>query len=86
MSNRQIGKLCDGLSYSAVAKAYQRFLHQSEKERSLREEIERIGGHLSQVKTPLPHGLARLKQKGSHSCSRNRIGLSDGPFGRVIQG
>lgn len=51
MSNRQIGELCGGLSYSAVAKAYQRFSLQVGKDRSLREKVEGIASHLSRIKT-----------------------------------
>jgi chromosomal replication initiation ATPase DnaA len=51
MSNGQIGELCGGLSYSAVAKACQGFSHQLVKDRSLREKIDGIAGQLSQFKT-----------------------------------
>lgn len=50
VSNRKIGELCGGLSYSAVAKAFQRFSLHMSKDKSLQERIDRIAGHLSLVK------------------------------------
>lgn len=51
MSNVQIGELCGGLSYSAVAKAFQRFSTRVRKEGFLRHRTERIASQLSHVKT-----------------------------------
>jgi REP element-mobilizing transposase RayT len=50
MTNRQIGELFEGLSYSAVAKAYQRFSVNMRRERALRKKIEGIEANLSSVK------------------------------------
>ncbi len=51
MSNGRIGELCGGLSYSAVAKAYERFSLQVGSDGSLREKVNGIAKHLSQFKT-----------------------------------
>jgi len=50
MTNRLVGELFGGISYSAVAKAYQRFLDQLEKDRSIRRKIAEIEKRLSYVK------------------------------------
>ena len=50
MPNRQIGEFFGGLSYSAVAKLRERFSAEMKKDRSLREQLERITGELSNVK------------------------------------
>jgi hypothetical protein len=47
MTNGQIGQLFGDLSYSAVAKAYQRFLLDLRSEKALRRKVETIRGNLS---------------------------------------
>jgi chromosomal replication initiation ATPase DnaA len=47
MTNRQIGELFGDLSYSAVAKAYQRFSVNLRKDKKLRKKVETIKAKLS---------------------------------------
>jgi putative transposase len=47
LPNRQIGELFGGLSYSAVAKAYQRFVVRLNQDKSLRKVVEECSGVLS---------------------------------------
>ncbi len=49
-TNRQIGELFGGISYSAVAKVYQRFSRQMEEDRRLKRKIDRIDRKMSHVK------------------------------------
>jgi REP element-mobilizing transposase RayT len=51
MTNRQIGGLFGGISYSAVAKAHQRFSVKVMKDRSLQKTVKEIRGRMSHVKT-----------------------------------
>jgi len=51
MTNRQIGGLFGDISYSAVAKAFQRFSVKLTKDRSLQRTIKEITGRMSYVKT-----------------------------------
>jgi len=50
VTNRQIGELFGDISYSAVAKAYQRFKKQLEKDKALRRKIVKIEKEMSYVK------------------------------------
>ncbi len=50
MINRKIGELFGGISYSAVAKTYQRFLYHLKKDKSLRKTIVEIERKMSYVK------------------------------------
>jgi putative transposase len=50
MSNNEIGKLFDGLSYSAVSKIKQRFISSPLKDRSLKNKIKKMHQYLSNVK------------------------------------
>jgi chromosomal replication initiation ATPase DnaA len=47
MTNRQIGQLFGDLSYSAVAKAYQRFSVNLRRDKKLRKKVETIRAKLS---------------------------------------
>ena len=51
MTNRQIGGLFGGISYSAIGKAYQRFSVKVTQDRSLQRAIKEITGRMSYVKT-----------------------------------
>jgi putative transposase len=51
MTNRQIGGLFGGISYSAVTKARQRFSVKLAKDRSLQRTVKEIRGRMSYVKT-----------------------------------
>jgi putative transposase len=51
MTNRQIGGLFGDISYSAVAKAHQRFSVKLAKDRSLQRTVKEIRGRMSYVKT-----------------------------------
>jgi hypothetical protein len=48
--NRQIGDLFEGLTYSGVSKANQRFSVRISEDRSLRKAVEKISGSMSNVK------------------------------------
>jgi REP element-mobilizing transposase RayT len=50
MTNKQIGDLFGGLSYSAVAKVYQRFSAEAKKNKQLRKLLKELRVHLSSVK------------------------------------
>lgn len=50
LTNREIGSLLGGISYSAITRVYQRFGEKIVKERDLRKQIEEIGNILSNVK------------------------------------
>jgi REP element-mobilizing transposase RayT len=50
MTNREIGGLFGGLTYSAVAKAYERYSLKLAKDKSLKRELESISSELSKVK------------------------------------
>lgn len=50
LTNRQIGNLFGDISYSAVAKAYQRFSAKLTRDRSLRKEVQGVMANLSHVK------------------------------------
>ena len=50
MTNREIGRLVGGLSYSAVTRARDRFLERTTKDRGLRRKLEKISTSLSNVK------------------------------------
>jgi len=50
MTNQQIGGLFGGLTYSAVAKTYERFALKLAKDESLKRELESISSKLSKVK------------------------------------
>ena len=55
ITNGQIGTIFGGLSYSAVAKAYQRFSASLKKEdKSLKKMVEEIAGKMPQVNGLLP--------------------------------
>jgi len=49
-TNKHTGELLGGISYSAVAKTYQRFLNQLRKDKSLRRKIAKIENQMSYVK------------------------------------
>ena len=51
MTNRRVGELFGDLSYSAVAKAQQRFSAKLDKDRSVRKIINKITAKMSHVKT-----------------------------------
>ena len=50
MTNREIGRLIVGLSYSVVTRARERFLERTKKDRGLRKKVEKISAILSNVK------------------------------------
>jgi hypothetical protein len=50
ITNRQIGKLFSDIGYSVLAKVYQRFKKQLEKEKALRKKIVKIEMKMSNVK------------------------------------
>ena len=50
ITNKNIGELFKGISYSAVAKTYQRFLNQLREDKSLRRKISEIENEMSYVK------------------------------------
>ena len=50
MTNKEIGRLVGGLSYSAVTRARERFLEKTKKDRGLRKKVEKISAILSNVK------------------------------------
>ena len=50
MTNRQIVKLLGGVSYSAIAKAYERFREELMGNESLQKEVKQIAASLSNVK------------------------------------
>ena len=50
ISNRQIGDLFGGLSFTAVSKANQRFVIRMKKDRKLRRSVDDILSNMSQVK------------------------------------
>ena len=50
MSNKQIGHLFGGLSYSAVAKVYQRFSAEAKTNKPLKKIVKELGADLSSVK------------------------------------
>ena len=50
MTNKEIGRLVGGLSYSAVTRARERFLEKTKKDRGLRKKAEKISAILSNVK------------------------------------
>ena len=50
MSNKQIGHLFGGLSYSAVAKVYQRFSAEAKPNKALRKILKELRVDLSSVK------------------------------------
>ena len=50
MTNRQIGELFGGLSYSAIAKVHQRLSAKLRNDQSLRKTVEHIMTNLSLVK------------------------------------
>jgi hypothetical protein len=54
LSNRQIGEMFGGLSYSAVAKVYERFTKTIKINKALKRDIDRICNKLSYVKGVLP--------------------------------
>ena len=49
-TNRQIGQLLGGISYSAVAKVYQRFSEKLSQDKALKKKIAGIMSNLSLVK------------------------------------
>lgn len=50
VTNREIGELFEGLTYSGVSKANQRFTMRMAGDRSLRKAVERIAASMSNVK------------------------------------
>ena len=56
LTNRQIGEIFGGLSYSAVAKIHKRFSEKTAKDRSLKKRLTALTSNISNVKGgPLPH-------------------------------
>jgi chromosomal replication initiation ATPase DnaA len=60
VKNREIGELFEGLTYSGVSRANQRFSVDMAGDRILRKAVEKIAGSMSNVKvTPLPRSVKR---------------------------
>jgi REP element-mobilizing transposase RayT len=50
LTNRQIGEIFGGLTYSAVAKIYKRFSEKREKDRTLKKRLKKLTSQISNVK------------------------------------
>jgi hypothetical protein len=70
MTNRQIGDLFGRVSYSAVAKARERFTAQLSRDRSLRRTIQEITARLSHINGLLPKS-ARLQVEPKLICFKD---------------
>ena len=74
MTNRQIGVMFGGLSYSAVSKANERFSPEAKKSRTLKRTLNKISGKMSYVNglTPLSLSLTqRSAEMGNYETYGN---------------
>ena len=74
MTNRQIGVMFGGLSYSAVSKANERFSSEAKKSRTLKRTLNKISDKMSYVNglTPLSLSLTqRSAEMGNYETYGN---------------
>jgi hypothetical protein len=66
--NKQIGELMGCVSYSAVAKTYQRFKNKIEMDRGLRRRIDEIEAKLSFVNGLTPIPITQIRSLGGNTA------------------